>query len=265
TYRDHRAAGTVHLLIGTGGAAATGWLMQRRLGRGPATAVAAAVSIGGRMLGDEASAVARLLTDHDLDGARRRIRSLVGRDTAHLDEGELSRAVIESLAENTVDAVTAPLVWALVGGAPAVLAHRAINTLDAMVGHRTQRYLRFGWASARADDVVNWLPARLTAMAVAGSMPARAGVVARTVRRDAPQHPSPNGGVIEAAFAGALDIRLGGTNEYAGHVEGRGVLGDGREAAMDDIGRAVALARRVALLMAAVGVMIGCGVGAARR
>jgi adenosylcobinamide-phosphate synthase len=217
------------------------------------------------MLGDEAAAVADLLRGDDLPGARQRIRSLVGRDTSTLDAGELARAAIESLAENTVDAVTAPLWWAMVGGAPAVLAHRAINTLDAMVGHRTLRYERFGWASARADDVANWLPARLSALGVAALVPARATDVARIVRRDAGQHPSPNGGIIEAAFAAALGIALGGTNVYAGHVEPRGVLGDGRPAATEDIARAIRLARRLASATAAATVAVSAAAAIARR
>ena len=153
------------------------------------------------------------------------------------------RAVVETVAENTVDAVTAPLWWATIGGAPAVLAHRAINTLDAMVGHRNERYRQFGWASARADDVVNWIPARLTAVAVAAVRPRRAAAIARTVRRDAPRHPSPNGGVVEAAFAAALDVRLGGTNTYGDVVEDRGTLGDGRPPTPDDGVAAIRLAR----------------------
>jgi adenosylcobinamide-phosphate synthase len=202
------------------------------------------------MLGDEAAAVGELLGNDDLAAARARIRSLVGRDTSALGSDELARAAIESLAENTVDAVTAPLCWAVIGGAPAVLAHRAINTLDAMIGHRSPRYARFGWASARVDDVANWLPARLSALGVAALVPARASDVLLTIRRDAGQHPSPNGGIIEAAFAAALGIRLGGTNVYDGHVEARGVLGDGRTATAADIAAANTLARRLASAMA---------------
>ena len=162
----------------------------------------------------------------------------------------VARAVIETLAENTVDAVTAPLFWAAVGGAPAVLAHRAVNTLDAMVGHRTERYRRFGWAAARADDVANWVPARLTGLAVAAVRPSRAGAIARAVRRDAPAHPSPNGGVVEAAFAAALGVRLGGRNTYGDVVEDRGTLGTGPPPGSADIRAAIHLARSTVAMLA---------------
>jgi adenosylcobinamide-phosphate synthase len=158
--------------------------------------------------------------------------------------------VIESLAENTVDAVIASLLWAAVGGAPAVLAHRAINTLDAMVGRHTLRYEHFGWASARLDDIVNWMPARVAALAVAMVKPSRARAIWDAVRHDAPQHPSPNGGVIEAAFAAALGIQLGGTNLYGDQLEARGLLGVGRDAELPDIAQAILLSRRIGLLCA---------------
>jgi adenosylcobinamide-phosphate synthase len=146
--------------------------------------------------------------------------------------------------------VTGPLLWAAVGGAPTVLAHRAINTLDAMVGHRNARYANFGWAAARADDAVNWPAARLTALAVIAVRPRRAAAVATVVRRDAPCHPSPNGGVIESAFAAALGIRLGGENSYGGVVEDRGRLGDGPPPTPADGIRALRLARHTATAFA---------------
>src|SRR5204863_6463621 len=124
----------------------------------------------------------------------------VGRDPSELDESGVARAVVESVAENTVDAVVAPACWAAVFGAPGVLAHRAVNTLDAMVGHRSARYARFGWAAARLDDGAAWVPARLTAVLVALVRPRAARLVWQAVRRDAPAHPSPNAGVAEAAF-----------------------------------------------------------------
>ena len=136
-----------------------------------------------------------------------RVRSLVGRTTADVDEAGIARAVVESIAENTTDAVVAPALWAAVGGAPAVLAYRAANTLDAMVGHHTDRYERFGWASARLDDALNLVPARVAAAAVALRRPARARAVLRAVTVDARRHPSPNSGVIEAAFAASLGHR----------------------------------------------------------
>ncbi len=247
-YADTRSAGTVMCVAGAGVGFGVGVLGTRMLGPHLATALAVATSAAGRMLADEALFVGSALERDDLPMARDRVISLVGRSTTALDEAEISRAVIESLAENTVDAVISSLVWATIGGAPAVLAHRCINTLDAMVGHHSPRYENFGWASARLDDVVNWIPARVAAFTVAVVHPAKARTIWDTVRRDAGQHPSPNGGVIEAAFAGALDVQLGGTNRYGDRVEERGVLGDGRVGDVADISRAVTLSRRISLL-----------------
>jgi adenosylcobinamide-phosphate synthase len=138
----------------------------------------------------------------------------------------------------------------MTAGAPGVLAYRAVNTLDAMVGHRSSRYARFGWASARADDVAAWLPARLTAALVAAVRPRAAADVWRAVRHQAPAHPSPNAGVAEAAFAAALGCCLGGTNNYAGRIERRPPLGFGLPAHPDDIERAVRLSRDVSVALA---------------
>lgn len=267
-YRDSRAAGVVHAAVGVLGAAAVGCGLQRALGRSAATAVATAAVVAGRMLGDEASAIGELLVTGALDEARKRLPSLVGRSPSGLSATEIARAVVESVAENAIDAVVAPVFWAMIGGAPAACAHRAVNTLDAMVGHRTPRYQRFGWASARADDVANWVPARLGAVCVAMVRPARGGQVLSTVRRDAHQHPSPNGGVIESAFAAALAIRLGGANRYDDTVEQRGVLGDGRAAEAGDIARAVVLLQRVtwaSVAMAGVAETVVRMVSAQRR
>ncbi len=226
-YADRRINGAVLTAIGTGLGVTTGLALRRLLGPGAATLLATAVCAAGKMLDDEAAAIARLLAAGDLLAARTRLRSLVGRSTDDLDESEISRAAIESVAENSVDAVTASLLWAAVAGAPGVLAHRAVNTLDAMVGHHSDRYERFGWASARLDDLANYVPARITALCVAIARPRRVSAIARVVRQDAPQHPSPNGGIIEAAYAAALDVRLGGVNRYAGTIENRGTLGHG--------------------------------------
>ena len=147
------------------------------------------------------------------------VRHLVGRDTAELSPEEVARATVESVAENASDAVVAPLLWGAVAGLPGLLGYRAANTLDAMIGHRSPRYLRFGWAAARLDDLANWVPARLAALAAAAWAPlvgGTAGNAVGVVRRDAGRHPSPNAGVVEAAFAGALDVRLGGRNAYHG-------------------------------------------------
>lgn len=252
-YADRRINGVAFVAVGSGAAIFTGLALRRLFGPHAATALAVTVCAAGKMLDGEALAVADMLRRGDLEAARVRVRSLVGRDATELDESEISRAVIESVAENSVDAVTSSLVWASVFGAPGVLFHRAINTLDAMVGHHTPRYEHFGWASARLDDVVNFVPARVTAVATAIVRPSRAGRVYRVVRRDSSRHPSPNGGVIEAAYAAALDVRLGGVNRYATVEEDRGVLGDGRAPTRDDIARAVRLRRHAT---AAVGCLI---------
>jgi adenosylcobinamide-phosphate synthase len=251
-YRPTRTAGVVQLAAGVGLAIGVGLVGQRLLGRRLATAAATAVCVAGRMLAAEATITLDLLERGDLDGARDRAQSLVGRDRQELDEAAIVRATIESVAENTIDAVVAPLCWAAVGGAPGVLAHRAINTLDAMVGHRSERYESFGWASARLDDIVSYVPARLGAVAVAALAPRRVGAIWRAARHDAPAHPSPNGGVIEASVAAAIGVRLGGTNEYGGRIEHRGVLGDGNEPTVADGRRAIRLTTAVGAVTAGV-------------
>jgi adenosylcobinamide-phosphate synthase len=153
------------------------------------------------------------------------------------------------VAENTVDAIVAPALWGAAAGGPGALGYRAVNTLDAMVGHHSARYERYGWASARLDDAAGWIPARATALLVAGVRPAAATAVWTAVRRDAPRHPSPNAGVAEAAFAAALGLRLGGTNVYDGRVEVRPPLGDGPPPETADIARAVRLSSDVAWLL----------------
>lgn len=240
-YSDDRARGVVHLGVGV----ATGALAGAAL---HSTTLAATLSIAGNALDAAASEVESALLAGDLDRAREYLPALVGRDPSRLDEREIARAVIESLAENTVDAAVAPALWAAVGGAKATLAYRAINTLDAMVGHRNERYGRFGWASARTDDVANYFPARIAALCVMAARPSSAVDIATAVRRDAPAHPSPNGGVIETAFAVALGIRLGGPSDYGGTVEMRPALGTGRPAEPTDI----AAARRLAFEVGAV-------------
>jgi adenosylcobinamide-phosphate synthase len=253
-YTGTRAGGVVHAATGLGLGVAAG----RAVGTGvAATAAATALAVAGHGLGRAALDVAAALDRGDLAGARAALPALVGRDPAALDEAAIARAVVESVAENTVDAVVAPACWAAVAGAPGALGYRAVNTLDAMVGHRSPRYLEYGWASARLDDVANWVPARVTAALVAGVRPAAAGAVLRTVRRDAPAHPSPNSGVAEAAFAAALGLRLGGESRYGDRVEVRPPLGDGRAPAGLDIVRAVDLAGDVGLALAALLSVVG--------
>ena len=249
-WRDDRRFGLAFAAAGLAAGGAAGFVLR-------STTAATALATAGRALGRAASEVAEALDTDDLDRARALLPSLVGRDTADLDAKGVARAVVESVAENTVDAVVAPALWAAVAGAPGALAYRAANTLDAMVGHRSPRYARFGWASAHVDDAAGWVPARLTAALVATVRPRAAIRVGEAVRRDASAHPSPNAGVAESAFAAALGLRLGGPTVYAGRVELRPSLGTGRPPEPRDIGRAVRLSSDVGLALAAVLVAVG--------
>lgn len=269
-YADSRARGVAHTALLVGGTAAVGVAAERLAGRPVAraalTALATWAVLGERSLAREAVAVHTHLAAGDLPAARERLTHLVGRDTADLDGSEVARAVVESVAENTSDAVVAPLVWGVLCGVPALLGYRAVNTLDAMVGHHNARYENFGWAPARLDDLLNLPGSRLCGLLVLVAAPSRAGAAARAWRRDAAGHPSPNAGVVEAAFAGSLGIRLGGTNRYYGHrIEHRAVLGDGRSARPEDIIRATDLAGRVGLGAVAVATLISSRGGLLRR
>jgi adenosylcobinamide-phosphate synthase len=253
TYAASRAPGVAHVTVLVTGATALGVVVERVTeGRGVAhtlvTAAATWAVLGGRSLTCEAETIDVQLRRGDLDAARTQVRNLVGRETSGLDTDEVARACIESLAENTSDAVVAPLLFGGLLGAPGLFGYRAVNTLDAMVGHRNARYREFGWAAAKLDDVANWVPARVAGglALLAGGSRDRARAGWHAIRRDAPAHPSPNGGVVEAAFAGVLGVRLGGSNVYDGHVEDRGTLGTGPTAGAADIAPAARLARRVA-------------------
>ena len=263
-YADRRAAGLVHVGVLVGASVALGLGLQRLGRRHPLlgigiTAAATWAVLGGRSLRREAGTVAEQLAAGDLAAARAQVRNLVGRETAGLGPEEIARATVESVAENTSDAVVAPLLWGAVAGVPGLLGYRAVNTLDAMIGHRSPRYARFGWAAARLDDLANWVPARVAGLAAALTAPRVDGSFAaarRVVGDDAGQHPSPNAGVVEAAFAGALGVRLGGRNVYGGRVEERGVLGNGRAVEVADIARANRLARAVSALSLLLAVLL---------
>jgi adenosylcobinamide-phosphate synthase len=254
-YEDSRLRGAAYaagcvLAVAVPAAAAQQFTRARPWARLAATATSVWTVTGGRSLTREAGRMAAALESGDLNAARAILPSLCGRDPAGLDATELARATVESVAENTSDAVVAPLLWAVLAGLPGLAGYRAVNTLDAMVGYRSPRYARFGWASARLDDVVNWAPAGLTAVLAAACSPVcggRPGPTWRATRRYGGRHPSPNAGRCEAAFAGALGIRLGGTNVYAGETEHRPGLGHGRAPGPDDIRRAVRLCRAVTI------------------
>jgi len=263
-YRNGRAAGMAYagagLALGTGTAPRVVIKDHPFLGEAVATAAAGYMATAGRSLAETATSIGRLLEQGRLEEAGQALPALVGRDPTGMDEKEMARAVVESVAENTVDAVVAPAFWSAVTGTAGAFGYRAVNTMDSMVGHKSPRYLRYGWASARLDDGANFIPARLTVALVAAARPGSAREVWRVVRRDGPKHPSPNAGPAEAAFAAALGLRLGGTNHYGDRTEVRGPLGHGRAPEPADIARAVRLSRDVAGLLGAL-LVIGAGLG----
>lgn len=194
-----------------------------------AEALLIGTTIAAKGLKDAGMAVYRRLKEQDLESARREVGMIVGRDTEQLDEPEVVRATVETVAENIVDAVISPLFFALIGGAPLAMAYRAVNTLDSMVGYKNEKYGNLGWASARLDDIANWIPARMTAVFVTVSAWLHrydARRACSTALRDARKHPSPNSGWAEASAAGALGIRLGGYNVYKGIRSFRAYMGD---------------------------------------
>lgn len=265
-YADSRPRGATHAAICVLAVAAPAALLHRRTRRGPRLAEVAAVAsavwavTGARSLHHEAERAADALSRNDVPAARDVLPSLCGRDPSELDAAEITRAVIESVAENTSDAIVAPLLWGALAGLPGLTGYRAVNTLDAMIGHRSPKYLKFGWASARLDDIANWLPSRVTAALTAACAPlvpgASPAAALRAVRRDGGHHPSPNAGWCEAAFAGALGVRLGGTNVYAGVAQMRPELGEGDLPEPADIRRAILLSRAVTVSAAALAVLV---------
>jgi adenosylcobinamide-phosphate synthase len=249
-YQDSRPAGAAYGAVGVALGMGTGAVAR-------STSWATCVAVAGRALADVAGEIGMALEEGNVVRARSLLPSMVGRDPTHLEAKDIARAVVESVAENTVDAVVAPALWGAVAGPPGALGYRAVNTLDAMVGHRSPRYSNFGWASARLDDALGWAPARLTAILVGVVRPGTAGAVWRAVRMQAPAHPSPNAGVSEAAFAAALGLRLGGLNRYGHETELRPTLGTGRAAEAADIGPAVQLSLDVGAALAAGLGMVG--------
>ncbi|ORA59704.1 cobalamin biosynthesis protein [Mycobacteroides franklinii] len=267
TYRDSKLAGAAHTAALLTAVTVAGWAAERAARRSATatvavTAVVTWAALGGTSLARVGADMSEHLYDNDIDDARALLPSLCGRDPNLLDVGGMARATVESLAENTSDAHTGPLVWAALGGVPGVLAYRAANTLDAMIGHKSARYLRFGWAAARLDDLMNLLPARVTALATSVAAPFLGGSPVATLRvclRDGRSHPSPNAGVAEAAFAGALGVRLGGPLRYPYGEEIRPVLGNGAPPRIGDVYEAVRLSRAVQNLTAVAAVMTALG------
>ncbi len=274
TYSDSRRAGVLHagmllFALGALGFAA----MRTSVRRGflyavAATAATTFAALGGTSLTRTGDRMSALLGAGDEEAARAELPALCGRDPAALDATGLTRAALESVAENTSDAQVAPLLWASLGGIPALLVYRGANTLDAMIGHRSPHYSRFGWAAARFDDGANYFAARVTGLLVAVCAPVVGGSPAaalRAWRRDAARHPSPNAGVVEAAFAGALGVQLGGPTQYRDRLEIRPTLGDGRVPQVADLVRAVRLSRAVQVLAAALAVGFSAACRSGRR
>jgi adenosylcobinamide-phosphate synthase len=269
-YADSRVAGVGYTSVAVGAAVGLGLLADLGTARHPLARTVAVASttwavLGGTSLAVEGGALAAALQAGELAGARARIPHLCARDPESLDADGMIRAGCESVAENTSDAVVAPLLWGAVAGLPGLLGYRAVNTLDAMVGYRSPRYRRFGWAAARLDDLANLLPARITALLTVALAPLVGGspaAAARAWRRDAGAHPSPNAGPVEASAAGALGIRLGGPTTYPYGVEQRPALGDGPAPSVADLGRAVRLSRLLGWSSAALAVAVQAGLAA---
>ncbi|MEU2089780.1 cobalamin biosynthesis protein [Nocardia beijingensis] len=262
TYADRRAAGLVHEAMAVGAVVGLGVAFRR--GGVAATAAATWTVLGGRSLARTGRRMADHLAEGDLDGARALLPSLCGRDPQALDGDGLVRAALESIAENTSDAAVAPVLWGAVAGIPGLLGYRAVNTLDAMIGYRNERYRRFGWAAARVDDAANLVPARVTGLLTALLAPSIGGRPAAALaawRRGAAGHPSPNAGVAEASMAGALGVRLGGRTEYPHGAELRPILGDGPVPTVHDLRRAVRLSETVQL----TATLLAAAVAATRR
>lgn len=247
-----RAAGMLALAIVVFASGAAGLLLERLAGANPfgfvflaalASSLLAQKSLH-RHVADVAAALRR-----SPDDGRRAVGKIVGRDVSDLDEAGVARAAIESLGENFSDGVAAPALWLALFGLPGALIYKAVNTADSMIGHRSERYAAFGWASARLDDLMNWPAARVAAglIALAAALPGAAspGGALRAALRDAKKHASPNAGWPEAAMAGALGLKLGGPRAYGGAMVAGASLGDGRrEAGRRDIDAALALYRR---------------------
>ncbi|MDP2878014.1 MAG: adenosylcobinamide-phosphate synthase CbiB [Sulfuricella sp.] len=243
-YGASRLRGAIAVSLLVGGFALAAFLVHRSLGSWAWLLDVALLylAIGAASLGEHAAAVRRALDVGDLDAARRSVGRIVSRDTADMDETAVVRATLESVLENGCDAVFGALFWFFVAGAPGVVAYRLANTLDAMWGYKTERYLHFGWAAARLDDLLNWIPARLTALTYL--IIGKSAVAWRCWRAQAANWESPNAGPVMAAGAGALTVKLGGPAIYHGCLEVRPPLGEGGEPVAADITRAVALVQR---------------------
>lgn len=234
------------------------------LSYGAVSALLLAFTISPRALAEAGIEIRDHLQSGDLANARKKVGWIVGRDTERLDEPELARATVETIAENIVDGIISPLFYFFIGGAPLAALYRAVNTMDSMLGYKNERYLYFGRAAARTDDVFNYIPARVTALVlIAAAFLLRADYQrsARVVLRDAKKHPSPNSGYAESAVAGALGVRLGGLNYYFGVASMRAYMGDpNRALAPGHITKTIHLMYAATVLFLAAAALIAGGV-----
>ena len=249
-----RAAGVAGALVVIAVSAALGWVLQSVLALGWIQFVLVGILawplVALRSLDDHVAAVASPLQAGDIAGAREAVSRIVGRDPATLDEAGIARAAIESLAENASDGIVAPVFWGALFGLPGIFGYKAINTLDSMIGHRSERHEAFGWAAARIDDVANFIPARLTGFLFVLLAPRRAEALS-CMMRDARRHRSPNAGWPEAAMAGALGVRLSGPRIYHGSITNEPWLNEGaRDPLAADITQGLTVYRRAMLLLA---------------
>ena len=249
-----RAAGVAGALVVIAVSAALGWVLESVLALGWIQFVLVGILawplVALRSLDDHVAAVASPLQAGDIAGAREAVSRIVGRDPATLDEAGIARAAIESLAENASDGIVAPVFWGALFGLPGIFGYKAINTLDSMIGHRSERHEAFGWAAARIDDVANFIPARLTGFLFVLLAPRRAEALS-CMTRDARRHRSPNAGWPEAAMAGALGVRLSGPRIYHGSITNEPWLNEGaRDPLAADITQGLTVYRRAMLLLA---------------
>ena len=262
---NQRMAGVFLLLIIVVSAAGTTWILLKVLAAllplagWIAAVLVSSTCLAARSLHKESSRVASALLADDLPTARRYLSYIVGRDTDQLEEPEIWRAVVETVAENTSDGIIAPLFWLTIGGPVAAMAYKAVSTLDSMVGYRNRRYLQMGWASARMDDLLNYIPARISALLLVIAAPlagCSASGAARITLRDRLKHQSPNSGHPEAAAAGALGVRLGGAASYSGVPSWKEYIGDALQPPDERAYRSMIKLMYISTLLMAAGCMV---------
>lgn len=249
-----RVVGVAGALVVIALSVALGWIVQSVLSSGSIQIMLIGILawplVALRSLHDHVAAVATPLQAGDIAAAREAVSRIVGRDPAALDEAGIARAAIESLAENASDGIVAPVFWGALFGLPGIFGYKAINTLDSMIGHHSERHQAFGWAAARIDDVANFIPARLTGFLFVLLAPRRSEALS-CMTRDARRHRSPNAGWPEAAMAGALGVRLSGPRIYHGSATDEPWLNEGaRDPRAADIGEGLTVYRRAMLLLA---------------